>query len=140
MGNDNIKNEIDINEYKFDETYLTTLVFVAGPNCGSKGGTINSSMTRTFNKKMKEDYNEFVKGVEATLFAGLYAMAAEGCTIALLAYVSAGIYAGPYQTKIKKDFESIVNKVLKRKCLNKKNNEILELGKYFDKVILTKLR
>lgn len=128
------------NEYNFDKTYLTTLVFVAGPNCGSKGSTINSSMSRTYNTKMKEDYNEFVKGVEATLFAGLYAMAAEGCTIALLAYVSAGIYAGSYQREIQKDFKSIVNKVLKRKCLNKKNNEILELGKYFDKVILTKLR
>jgi hypothetical protein len=126
--------------YNFDKTYLTTLVFVAGPNCGQRGRTINSSMARTFNKKMKEDYDEFVKGVEATLFAGLYAMAAEGCTIALLAYVSAGIYAGAYQTQIQIDFKNIVNKVLKRKCLNKKNNEIIELGKYFDKVILTKLR
>jgi len=127
------------NEYNFNNTYLTTLVFVAGPNCGQRGRTTNSSMTRTFNTSIQL-YNIFEKSVEAALFAGLYAMAAEGCTIALLAYVSAGIYAGAYQTQIQNDFKSIVNKVLKRKCLNKKNNEIIELGKYFDKVILTKLR
>lgn len=124
--------------YDFNNTYLTTLVFVAGPNCGTHGSTVNSSMTRTFNTSIKS-YNIFEKSVESALFAGLYAMAAEGCTIALLAYVSAGIYAGPYETMIKNNFKNIVNRVLKRKCRDIKNNKEIELGKYFDNVILTKL-
>jgi hypothetical protein len=123
--------------YDFNNTYLTTLVFVAGPNCGQKGITVNSSMTRTFNTSMEYNYDKFKEGVEAALFAGLCAMAAEGCTIALLAYVSAGIYSGNHKAEVNKNYESIVNEVLKRECYY--NNIQTTLGNYFDKVILTKL-
>ena len=64
-------------------------------------------------------------------------MAAEGCTIALLAYVSAGIYSGNHKAEVNKNYESIVNEVLKRECYY--NNIQTTLGNYFDKVILTKL-
>jgi hypothetical protein len=128
------------NEYDFSRWYTTTLVFVAGPNCGKKPKRLISTMRRTFNKKMLNDYNLFKEGVQAALFAGLCAMAENGCTIALLAYVSAGIYAGKHQNQLRKDFENLVNELLKKKCLIKGTNKSIELGRYFDKVILTKLK
>ena len=151
VQNVELSNKVMINnnnEYDTNNSYLTTLVFVAGPNCGSKGKGPSSSMTRTFNNTMVNNYDRFKEGVEATLFAGLYAMAMNGCTIALIAAVSTGIYASTQkgdandkkrQKNIRKDFESIVNKVLERECLTQKTRNKVRLGDYFDKVILTKL-
>jgi hypothetical protein len=152
VHNAELSNKVIINkknkEYDFNNSYLTTLVFVAGPNCASKGNGNSSSMTRTFNNTMVNNYEHFKEGVEATLFAGLYAMAMNGCTIALIAAVSTGIYASTKdgdandkkrQKDIRKDFESIVNKVLERECFTQKTHKKVRLGYYFDKVILTKL-
>jgi hypothetical protein len=126
--------------YDFTRSYQTSLVFVAGPNCGSnKDKGPSSSMRRTFNYNMSKDYDLFKEGVKAALFAGLCAMAKNGCTIALLAYVSAGIYGGDHKYNLRRDFESIVNELLKRKCSVQNTTKVVTLGSYFDRVILTKL-
>lgn len=125
-------------------TYPTTLIFVSGPNIGKikmKNGKKDelSTMNRTWNTKMSSKYNLFKEGVSAALYAGLCAMAENGCTIALLAYVSAGIYGGNYKEQLRKDYKEIVNNVLSKKCLTRDSNKEVELGQYFEKVILTKL-
>lgn len=140
------KNIKDIKNKIFDitKTYSTTLVFVSGPNIGEfkmRNGVKDekSTMNRTWNTKMKNDYELFKNGVKAALFAGLCAMAEDGCTIALLAFVSAGIYGGKYRDKLRTDYEKIVNEVLLQKCLTKDSGKEVRLDQYFERVILTKL-
>ena len=48
-------------------------------------------------------------GVQAALHAGLVAMARLGCDVALLAHVSAGIYAGEHKQALLADFEAIAH-------------------------------
>ena len=93
--------------YEYLENFEATLVFVAGPNANndtSLGAT--STMRRTYNKKM-ENYSTFRKAVKTAQYACLQAMAAEGCQIAMLAYVSAGLYAGKHSSKIRKEYKSM---------------------------------
>ena len=60
--------------------------------------------------------------------ASLDAMHAEGCTIALVAQVSCGIYAGKHQHQINKQFKALVQ-------------DIVECRNYgFDRVVIPKLR
>jgi hypothetical protein len=101
-----------------DNTVTATLVFVAGPNANAKLGRIPptdpehyGSMYYTTNRKAAGKYDEFKKGVEASVRAGLLAMQAEGVTHALVAYVSGGIYAGEYRAQIRKEFKSLVSDV-----------------------------
>lgn len=136
----------DIKNKKFitTNTYPTTLFFISGPNIGKirmNNGKkdLLSTMNRTWNTKMSKNYDLFKEGVSAALYAGLCAMAENGCTIALLAYVSAGIYGGEFRDKLRNDYEKIVNNVLSKKCLTKDSNKVVELGEYFTEVILTKL-
>lgn len=66
-------------------------------------------------------------------------MIEKGCTIALIAYVSAGIYASnDHRPKIQKDYENIVNEILSKECITISGKKVV-LGQYFYKVILTKL-
>lgn len=124
----------------FDHTqqYPTALVFVAGPNCGQLPKRPSSTMRRTFNGYMVEDYGLFREGVKAALYAGLLALAHTGCDVALLAHVSAGIYAGPWKDHLWRDFEAIVNELLSEECGTPSGP--VPLGRFFDKVCLTKLK
>jgi hypothetical protein len=98
------------------DTVTATLVFVAGPNAQSNPRPPQKkedygSMYYTTNWKSIRSYDEFKKGVEASVRAGLLAMQAEGVTHALVAYVSGGIYAGEYMAKIRREFERLVSDV-----------------------------
>jgi hypothetical protein len=102
----------------YADTVTATLVFVAGPNANAKLGSTPptdpedyGSMYYTTNRKAAGKYDEFKKGVEASVRAGLLAMQAEGVTHALVAYVSGGIYAGEYRTQIRREFERLVSEV-----------------------------
>jgi hypothetical protein len=99
-------------------TVTAALVFAAGPNANAKLGRMPptdpkeyGSMYYTTNRKAISSYDEFKKGVEASVRAGLLAMQAEGVTHALVAYVSGGIYAGTHKAKIRAEFERLVSDV-----------------------------
>ena len=91
--------------------YATSLVFVAGPNVGSRG-TANGSMARTFNHVLTE-YKDFREAVKQAVRAGLVEMDKLGCQVALVAGVSTGIYAGPHRSDINVEFVDIVNEILR---------------------------
>lgn len=97
-------------------TVTATLVFVAGPNAQSKARPPQKkgdygSMYYTANRSSANSYDEFKKGVEASVRAGLLAMQAEGVTHALVAYVSGGIYAGNHKRQIRDEFGRLVGDV-----------------------------
>ena len=123
--------------YDCTAQYPTSLVFVAGPNCGAKRPDQRSTVTRTFNAHAQASYELFRSGVRAALFAGLVAMARLECEVALLAHVSAGIYAGPYRARLRSDFEGLVNELLHVMCETPSGPA--PLGRYFQRVILTLL-
>ena len=87
------------------------LVFVAGPNAGCIQSP-HGSTARTFNKLAAENYDFFRPSVKAALGAGFDAMIEEGVTVALVARVSCGIYAGPHQRRICMEFSAIVDELL----------------------------
>ena len=114
--------------------YSTALIFVAGPNAGAQGYSEVSTTRRTLNTLMVDDYERFRGGVKCALHAGLLAMAQMGCDVALLAHVSAGIYAGPHRERLRHDYEQIVNEIL-----TDPRQRPVPLGHYFERVILTLL-
>ena len=124
--------------YNVGVQYPTSLVFVAGPNCGARGHDASSTMTRTFNPHAEADYVLFRNGVKAALYAGLMAMARLGSEVALLAYISAGIYAGPHRARLRDDFGAIVNELLEHTMCASPSGPA-PLGRYFHRVILTLL-
>lgn len=126
---------------KFDHSkpFSATLVFVAGPNANEPhpGGDPSSTMRRTFNELAAEEYDVFRTGVAVAQYACLYAMAASGCDVAMLAYVSAALYAGPWRKKkIQKDYPRLLSDLLDK-------GGPLEgqppLGRYFSRVMLVLL-
>ena len=117
------------NEFDYSMQYPTTLCFVAGPNVKARDTAIGS-MSRTLNTQIG-DYDVFRAAVKCALAAGLRAMAAEGCTIALVAGVSTGVYAGQFKQQINADFSAIVNEIL--------TDTHLSLGARFEKVVYTTL-
>jgi len=124
--------------YAVTEAFPTSLVFVAGPNCGAWGRSDRSTTRRTYNRFAAEDYPLFRAGVEAALHAGLVAMARLGCDVALLAHVSAGIYAGEHKQALLADHESLVNDLLDTPCSAPSGP--VPLGRYFQRVVLATLR
>jgi hypothetical protein len=126
--------------YHLAQQFPTTLVFVAGPNCGQTPGRPSSTMRRTYNPIMEEDFRLFRDGVKASLYAGLIAMARRGCTVALLAHVSAGIYAGPWRKRIWGEYALIVTELLSEQFeVEGGGGATVPLGCYFERVVLTKL-
>ena len=126
-------------EYVPSEQYPTTLVFVAGPNTGAWGRGETSTTSRTFNEFMAADYALFREGVWAALFAGLHAMAAHRQDVALLAAVSAGIYAADsHRPRLRSEYKDIVTEVLATAVSDSEPQ--LTLGHYFERVVLTKLQ
>jgi len=98
--------------YRFEAQYPTTLCFVAGPNVGVRK-TPTGSTARTFNHAIgTQDYATFREAVKYALMAGLRAMAAEGCTVALVAGVSCGMYAGPLKQRIRAEYATLIEEVL----------------------------
>lgn len=123
--------------YALHETFPTSLVFVAGPNCGAKGRNSISTTWRTYNTYAEADFSIFRAGVKAALHAGLVAMARHGYDVALLAHVSAGIYAGPHQQALRDDFGDLVNELLDTPCATPSG--AIPLGEYFQRVVLPTL-
>ena len=119
--------------YIHENQYKTTLVFVAGPNNNNPGtnGKINS-VFRTYNKETDKNFDLFMNGVEAALFAGLIAMVYSKCNVALLVNVSGGLYRGTYD---KDDYKHAYLNSLDNLLMNVQINGV-ELGSYFDAVYL----
>ena len=113
--------------------YATSLVFVSGPNVGATGRSAVSTVRRTFNAHAEADYALFREGVKAALRAGLLAMAQLGCDVALLAFVSAGIYGGPHRDALRSEFGTIVDEIL----VDPRHQPAL--GHYFERVVLAVL-
>lgn len=116
------------------QAFRTSLVFVAGPNAGTRGRFDISTTRRTFNAPMEAEYALFRAGVQEAVRAGLLAMASLGCNVALLAHVSAGIYAGPHRRALWSDFGALVDEVLQDP-----RQQPAPLGCYFERVVLAKL-
>ena len=76
------------------EVFRATLVFVSGPNRNAVGPRPSSTTTRTLNTEARCSYDFFRDGVRAAVTAGLDAMIEAGVTVALVARVSCGLYAG----------------------------------------------
>jgi len=119
--------------YIHENQYKTTLVFVAGPNNNNPGtnGKINS-VFRTYNKETDKNFDLFMNGVEAALFAGLIAMVYSKCNVALLVNVSGGLYRGNHD---KEDYKNAYLNSLDNLLMNVQINGV-ELGSYFDAVYL----
>ena len=68
-------------------------------------------------------------------------MAERGCTIALLAHVSAGIYAGRWRDRLWKEYPQIVTELLSEDFVTQAAGDVpVPLGRYFERVVLTKLQ
>jgi hypothetical protein len=120
--------------YDTANAFPTTLVFSAGPNAGC-AQLPTGSTARTLNREANENYDFFRECVKETIRTGLDAMVSEKCTIALVARISCGIYAGPegspHRRRINREFDCIVNELL--------DEEVVpgcKRGKYFDEVII----
>jgi len=101
------------NTWDFSKKFSATLIFSAGPNAGCRQRPTGST-ARTLNKRAsKRDEYEFFKAcVKETMRTGLDAMVVAGCTVALLAQVSCGIYAGPHRQRIQAEFKELVDELL----------------------------
>jgi hypothetical protein len=120
-------------QYIHEHQYKTTLVFVAGPNNNNPGikGPINS-VYRTYNGTTDARFDIFIRSVEAALFAALIAMVRSKCNVALLVYVSGGVYRGKHD---KEEYRNAYENALNNLLMNVQING-LELGSYFDAVYL----
>ena len=119
------------NRYDHTKQYPTTLCFVSGPNAGAMQQP-TGSVARTLNTAARDSYAVFRACVKSALTAGLRAMAAEGCTVALLAGVSTALYAGAHRATIVHEYADIVAEILADEALN--------LAEAFDHVVYTTLR
>lgn len=128
-------------EFAFSSQCQTTLFFVAGPNASARPNNPMSSTRRTYSTAAANDYNWFRAGIEAAVRAGLLAMAARGCDVALVVGVSTGIYAGQqHKTRIIAEFEVLVNNLLNEPMLGgERAGRPARLGDCFTRVIWTKL-
>ena len=66
----------------------------------------------------------------------LDAMMQHGVTVALLARISTGIYAGPHRKRVNREFETIVNELLSEKVGKFQEPR----GKYFKRVCIPMLK
>jgi hypothetical protein len=96
-----------------ERSYECTLVFVAGPNAGALGQS-EGSMARTCNRHCAASagYPFFRASVKSAMRTGMDAMISEGCSVALLAQLSCGIYAGRYRRRINAELRELVTELL----------------------------
>lgn len=127
---------VDKNKQLVDATqYPVLMVFSDSINANPNIGTEYGTMKRTLNQEAIHNYDFFKQCVKMKLRSGLDAMASSGVTHALVARLSAGIYAGKHKEKFDKDFNSILQEVLDEKV--GPNGE--KRGQFFEKVIIPKL-
>lgn len=119
--------------YDRSRTYQASLVFVSGPNAGCERGR-TSSTGRTLNKHAAENYDYFRIGVKDAVRAGLDAMAAIGCDVALVARISCGIYAGDHKARINAEYNKLVNEVLDEQVYSSFTRR-----QYFDRIAIPML-
>ena len=62
-------------------------------------------MARTLNVRAGHDYGFFRASVAVALRVGLDALLTAGCTVALVARLSCGIYAGPHKARISRELD-----------------------------------
>lgn len=105
-------------EMKFDVSRRApcSLIFVSGPNARRRYGHCHGSMARTRNQlamqPTQEGYRFFRTAVKHALRSALDCMISEGITIALMAQVSGGCYAGPHQPRIQRDYAKLMGELL----------------------------
>ena len=102
------------NRFDTDNPYPVVLAFVAGPNANTKSPHKgrDSTMRRTFDMRAARDYSFFRDGVKAAVRAGLDSMAHQRVTVALVARVSCGLYAGVHASRINSEFLTLVQELL----------------------------
>ena len=92
-------------------SYSASLFFVAGPNAGARGSR-HGSMAMTLNRAAAADYIFFREAIKAAIASGLDAMILDGCTAAVVARISCGIYAGKHKQQIEGEIETLVQEIL----------------------------
>jgi hypothetical protein len=114
------------------------LVFVYGPNVGFTGKTRTGSGQRTLVSSYQEpgEYNIFKQAIMVAIRTGLEKMITDGVTVALVARVSCGIYAGRRgsytRNRINQEFTDIVNYILSMEYPPNRNI----IGDNFQRVII----
>lgn len=115
-------------------TAKVSLVFADSVNANASVGTKTGTMQRTLNEKAIIDYDFFKECIKEKLRASLDGMVEQGITIALVAPLSTGVYAGKHKDAIGKDFHGLLKEVL---------DEVQEGGQprgaYFKEVIIPQL-
>lgn len=138
-----IRRNPDIFDDRIDRTMKTNLVFVAGPNVGVFGDA-TSTTARTFNADLATNYESFKLAVQWTYYAALYSIAMEGKGIALLPWISGGIYAGPYAEKYgvrqknESELKEVINNALEMTCFFA-GGERSTLKFAFDRVVVVRM-
>ena len=123
-----------------DEYLLTNLVFVAGPNVGSKGsGDKRSTTRRTYNEFLASREDLFLDAVKWTYYAALHSIAMEGKRIALLPWISGALYAGNFLNTygVNSDgsqMNAVINHALDMSCVI--NGKRSQLRYAFDRVVV----
>lgn len=126
--------------FQTGECVETLLVFVAGPNVGSKGsGDARSTTRRTFNTFLSRNESKFLDAVGWSYYAALHAIAMEGKRIALLPWISGDLYAGRYHTSygVRSDgarMRRLIESVLAMRCVIQGRSTML--GRAFERVVL----
>ena len=102
------------NRFDTDNPYPVVLAFVAGPKANTKSlhKGRDSTMRRTFDRLAATDYTFFRDGVKAAVRAGLDSMAHQRVTVALVARISCGLYAGVHASRINSEFLTLVQELL----------------------------
>jgi hypothetical protein len=91
-----------------------TLVFCAGPNAGcSQSAKGSTSRTLNILASKRGQYSFFRQCVKETIRTGLDAAAAAECTVALIARISCGIYAGPHRSTINRELLDLCNELMR---------------------------
>ena len=115
------------------QQYPTTLIFAAGPNANPRAAS--SSCRRTYSARANTSYAFFKEGVAAAVRTSLASAALHKCNVVLLARFSGGLYAGPHEATLRREFPALVQGVLHEGV--GPNGEVC--GSYFLQVICVDL-
>lgn len=123
--------------------YPTTLVFCGGPNAQkpSKHCAPTSSMRRTYSAEANRDRKFLEAGAAWAVYAALHASAKDGCDVALIPFVSGGLYAGPWRNQ--PDLLDTFTKNIERMLMHgimPDGTEVQRLGNCFKNVIVVVLK
>lgn len=132
-----IARKTDRQHHDFGNIVPVTLSFVAGPQADlmTLEKEARSTTRRTLNMLAATDKAHFEECVKWTYYACLHSLAMEGCKIAMLPWISGGLYAGVHRDTYGVDSDGeevmrIVNEVLNMRAFDE-DGKATTLGHFF---------